>query len=143
MGNKQLIEEVQKKIEFATTIAIFFAGVLHYFYSIYSPEEASRVALQYSAAVIFFLLSYICFEFIKEFASRRFFIYLDNLLILNFLILLGPLGYFVVLKNDLTLWESVFLKVFIWGVLIFPILIFLSMFLYGLWVVTNKFFKKS
>ncbi len=142
MENRELISEIKDKLKFATTIAIFFAGAMHYFFSIYDPTRSNQVALQYSFAVVAYLLSYIFFELVKNDADPVFLSYSNHLLLLGFVIFLMPLGYIVTLKNELTAFETLFFKISIWGVLLFPIFIFASIFFCWLWVSVKKFRKK-
>ncbi len=61
-SHQNLIVEIQNRIQFLVTIAIFFTVVLSYFFNIYDKSNANRVALSYVGVVAVYLLTYLCFE---------------------------------------------------------------------------------
>ncbi len=126
-NNKELISEIRNRIQFLVTIAIFFSGVLYYFFNVFDKNNASRIALQYALIVIFYLLSYFFFELFKNKINKTFLAFINVLTLLGVVVFIIPIFYLGVLKNELSGFIDIILfNISIWGLFIIPALIFLT-----------------
>lgn len=138
LENKELILEIRNKIQFITTIAIFFSGVVYYFFNIYDKDNANKIALSCASLVIIYLLSYIFFDLLKNRINGKFLELINILTLAGIGIFVFPILYLASLKNELTVLDSITLKISLLGLLIVPGLIFLLIIFGGIYNLPNK-----
>jgi hypothetical protein len=63
--NKSLSEEILNRLQFITTVALFFTAVLNNFYNIYSKENSDKAVLQFSVVILAYFFCYIFFDLFK------------------------------------------------------------------------------
>lgn len=134
---KELISEVQQRIQFLVLVAIFLSGLFYNFFNKYAKYESDNFVLSFGVIIAIYFSIYILFEITKNKISDKF------LKILDVVILVG-IGFFVIpilflgLVDKLPNLSFILLiyKFGLWGViLIIPAII---LFILALFIFTPK-----
>lgn len=103
MENKELIQEVQRKIQFATTIAIFFGVALSRFYDVVDRASSDTIFLAVSGLVVVtYILIYIVFDFLKSHYSKESLKDLEYLVLGCIMTFVIPIYFFAFTGKDLS-----------------------------------------
>lgn len=86
-----LIGDVKSKFYLLIAIASFFPTVLYSFFQINAADQSNNIFLKASSLVIYYLISYIYFEVIKNRTSTKWIKWLDVLLLIAIASFILPL----------------------------------------------------
>ncbi len=126
-NDKEIISEIRSRIQFLITIAIFFIGLLYYFYKIFNPENAEKTTLSFAIVIISYLVLYLCFESLRNLINNYWFKIINILTLVDVGSFLVPAIYLSSLKNNLgNLVEILLLKISLWVLLFAPVLTLLA-----------------
>lgn len=139
--NKEIIIEIRNKIQFCTTIAVFFSGVVYYFFNIFDKNNADKIALQFASIVIIYLLTYVFFDLFKYKISKKSLKIINDLILIGILMFIFPIAHLVSIKNELTFISFISLKISLYGLIVIPVLLLIIILLSSIFYSTKKIRK--
>jgi hypothetical protein len=139
---QKFVSEIQNRLQFCSTVAIFFAAVLNNFYNVYAKDSSDKTVLQYSIIILFYLLSYIFFDLIKN-VLKSFVLKFINVLIFIGLFSFIPLLIIFISGNNLVIHGlKIYALEFSIGLMMFlPVILFSTILGGGFYYLFDKYIK--
>ena len=128
---QNIISEIESRLQFITTIAIFFPAMVYYFFNAMkdSKYDSTEVTLGYTILVGAYLLDYVIFEIKKNKLSEKYLRYINRSLLFGIAFFIVPIIVMASKIYELSPILGFVLPLSLLGVLITPLfisMIFLS-----------------
>lgn len=92
--HKELIKEIENRLQFVITISIFFLALISYFFKSLGENESkiNDMLRSWGGIIVFYLLSYLFFEFFKREIRGKFLKVLDFSLLIGIFAFVMPIA---------------------------------------------------
>jgi len=130
-NNTKIISEIQNRIQFGTMIAIFFSGMLYYFFNIFDKDNANYVTLSYSGVVAFYLVTFCLFELEKKKMNMKLLKWINRLSLLGIFLFIIPISYLTSINPKFTFikvslgFQKILFVISLYGLFLIPIVLFI------------------
>ncbi len=130
---KNLIREIEEKLEFVITLSVFFPSLLYNLFKLANKTEqkSNDIVVSWSVVVSIYLLNYIVFQFIKNKVPEKLLKIFKIILLIGISSYIIPILYIAIYKNNPIHGLTAFLfKASIWGLPAIPTLLFAILLLF-------------